>query len=66
MFSGLDLSNISIPEADLTSSLLENTNLEDSNLNNVTFDKSYCMKTKFNRADLRGAIFGILPNIKFY
>ena len=36
-----------------------------SNLQNVVFDKSYCVGTKFNNADIRNANFGIQPDIKF-
>lgn len=59
----MDLSNISIPHADLTYAFFENTNLNNSNLKNVIFDKSYCVGTKFNKADLRNAKFGVFPDI---
>ncbi len=65
MFSGFNLSNISIPHADLTFALLENTNFNNANLYNVIFDKSYCVGTKLNKADMRKVTFGILPDIKF-
>ena len=41
-----------------------NENFNDAKLNNVIFDKCYCVGTKFNRANMRGTTFGVLPKIK--
>ncbi len=60
----MNLSNISIPYADLTSAYLQNTNFTNANLQSVIFDKSYCKGTIFNGADMKNATFGILPDIK--
>jgi uncharacterized protein YjbI with pentapeptide repeats len=61
----MNLSNISIPCADLSSACLYKTNFTNANLKNVVFDKTYCVKTKFNKADMTGARFGIQQTIKF-
>ncbi len=61
----MNLNNISIPNADLSCAVLENTNFSNSNLQNVVFDKTYCNGTKFNNANMNSCIFGVLPDILF-
>ncbi len=63
-FSGLNLSHIKISGADLTGACFDHTNLSYSNLKKVIFDKCYFNGTKFNKANLTGAEFGLLPEIK--
>jgi uncharacterized protein YjbI with pentapeptide repeats len=48
----------------LTGGIFNKTNFNDAKLDNVVFDKTYCLETKFNRANLIGASFGVLPQIK--
>ena len=61
----MNLSNVSIPYADLSSAYLQNTDFTNSNLHYVIFDKCYCKGTIFSGANMRDATFGILPDIKF-
>jgi uncharacterized protein YjbI with pentapeptide repeats len=55
----MNLSNIRIPCADLSSACLENTNFTHSDLKYVVFDKAYCAGTKFNKSNMIGVRFDV-------
>ncbi len=63
-FSGMDLSGVCIPGANLERALLDNTNFSFANLKKVNFKEAFLRKAKFNDALMEDVIFGELPYVE--
>ena len=64
-FSGLDLSNICIPHANLSHGTFEGTNFSEADLMNVNFSSAMLKDANFRRANLKRVNFGEWPYFQF-
>ena len=56
-FSGMDLSHIYIPEANLKGAILDHTNLSHTNLSKVVLQNAFCPMPTFTKSQMQ-QIFG--------
>ncbi len=54
-FSGMDLSKISIPGADLSKGIFDHTNFRAANLRGINLDNAFLRKTNFSDCNLKNA-----------
>ena len=64
-FSGMDFSEVHIPNADLSGGLFHRTNFQRSKLLGANFSKAYIAQAQFQNADLRDVELGQMRTWKF-
>ena len=64
-FSGLDLSSIHIPDADLSFALLHFTNLTEANLERVILMQAYMADANFSKSNMLEIELGQFPMLKY-
>lgn len=63
-FSGMDFTGIKIPGADLSYSILDNTQLKDADLSHVSLQFSWLRQTNFSGAKMYNVQFGEWPYLE--